>query len=217
MKQYYLIDEAAAILGVTRRSVFRYIRKGTLKAETVRSGKPQRVRTRIDRLSLEKCFLRNNSYIYGCRDRVVNALLREKVDRAKAREALREVGIVNTDLDDLSYFSVDEDALNEIIERGTEYWTKYDVAAYMGCSLSTVKRLIRRGKLKAVKRDPDGKNLFSNLDVMEVYAQRQGALNEGQGDEDDYEDNASLNALFVFLENNQMCIPLLSEVLSSFN
>ena len=124
--------------------------------------------------------------------------------------------MVNTDLDDLSYFSVDEDALNEIMERGTEYWTKYEVAAYMGCSLSTVKRLIRKGKLKAAKRDPEGKNLFSNLDVMEVYAERQGALSEGQDYESGYADNASLNALFVFLESNQMCIPLLSEALSSF-
>ena len=124
-----------------------------------------------------------------------------EMEKLYMKLAMQEVGLMNTEIGNLSYFSENDSELDDLIEKYTEYWDKYDVAAYMGVSLSTVKRYIRNGKLKVAKVDKDGRNLFSSLYVMELVRE----INVGQGTRNDDADNSSLNELYEFFEEHPEC------------
>ena len=84
--------------------------------------------------------------------------------------------------------------LDQIIENGTELWNIRDVAAYMEVSLRTVKRYISEGKLKPEKITESGEKLFSNLDVMELYREKEGCQPVCSEEEDK-------GAIYAFIVN----------------
>ena len=116
---------------------------------------------------------------------------------------------MNTEIGNLSYFSENDSELDDLIEKYTEYWDKYDVAAYMGVSLSTVKRYIRDGKLKVAKVDTDRRNLFSSLDVMELIRE----INVGQSTGNESANIRAYYEVCRFLEENPECAMKLKDCL----
>lgn len=213
MKRYYSVSEAAVILNVTERTVWNYIKAGELKREKRKYGKWGNGRTWVEALSLYKCVIRRKyPHIYGCRDRMVAFFRKEDARVWEIKNALQEARMMGLcdGLDNLSYFTEpEEEELDEIIEKHTEYWDKYSIAAYMGISLRSVKRYIRRGKLKPAKMDRHGVKLFSNLDVMEFYRE----LHVGQTNEDNEKDNTSFYELCAFLEEHPECAAHLKNVM----
>lgn len=205
MKHYYSICETAKVLGVTERTVWNYIRKGELKTVRKKYGKAGRKRLWVELLSLEKCLIRKKyPAIYGTRNYMVRFFKEQYVKELELKIAFREVGIVAEKdiLNGLEYFSeVNEDELDQIIENGTELWNIRDVAAYMEVSLRSVQRYINQGKLKPEKITESGEKLFSNLDVMELYREKNGCQTECSEEED-------TQAIYAFIEEHPECIPI---------
>lgn len=205
MRHYYSIFETAKVLGVTERTVWNYIRKGELKTVRKKYGKAGRKRLWIELLSLEKCLIRKKyPAIYGTRNYMVRYFKEQYVKELELKIAFQEVGIVAEKdiLNGLEYFSeVNEDELDQIIERGTELWNIRDVAAYMEVSLRTVQRYINQGRLKPEKITESGEKLFSNLDVMELYREKNGCQTECSEEED-------TQAIYAFIEEHPECIPI---------
>lgn len=205
MRHYYSIFETAKVLGVTERTVWNYIRKGELKTVRKKYGKAGRKRLWIELLSLEKCLIRKKyPAIYGTRNYMVRYFKEQYVKELELKIAFREVGIVAEKdiLNGLEYFSeVNEEELDQIIEKRTELWNIRDVAAYMEVSLRSVQRYINQGKLKPEKITESGEKLFSNLDVMELYREKNGCQTECSEEED-------TQAIYAFIEEHPECIPI---------
>ena len=202
MRRFFSISEAAEALDVTERTVWNYIRRGELIAYIKKYGKPGKKRTWIEALSLKKCIIRRKKpMIYGAKKKMIQYFKNREMEKLYMKLAMQEVGLMNTEVGNLLYFSENDNELDDLIEKYTEYWDKYDVAAYMEVSLSTVKRYIRKGKLKVAKVDKDRRNLFSNLDVMELVRE----INVGQNTGNEDADNSSLNELYEFFEGHPEC------------
>lgn len=210
MRHYYSIFETAKVLGVTERTVWNYIRKGELKTVRKKYGKAGRKRLWIELLSLEKCLIRKKyPAIYGTRDYMVRYFKEQYVKELELKIAFREVGIVAEKdiLNGLEYFSeVNEEELDQIIEKGTELWNIRDVAAYMEVSLRSVQRYINQGKLKPERITESGEKLFSNLDVMELYREKNGCQTECSEEED-------TQAIYAFIEEHPECIPIFKKAI----
>lgn len=210
MKHYYSIYETAKVLGVTERTVWNYIKKGELKSVRKKYGKAGRKRLWVELLSLEKCLIRKKyPAIYGTRDYMVRYFKEQYVKALELKIAFQEVGIMAEKdiLNGLEYFSeVNEEELDQIIEKGTELWNIRDVAAYMEVSLRTVQRYINQGRLKPEKITESGEKLFSNLDVMELYREKKGCQTEGSEEEDK-------QAIYTFIEEHPECIPIFKKAI----
>lgn len=212
MKRQFSIAEAAKVLGVTGRTVWNYVGRGELKTYKLKTGSCQAY---IEYLSLRKCMIRHIApWIYWGRDRMIKDLISQSIENAHTKVILKEMGLedMGDTLDDL--FSFSDTELDTLIDKHTEYWDKYDVAAYMEVSLTTVKKMIRGKLLVPVKEEQDGRKLFSNFDVMELYQKLHTEENrEGQTEEDDTKDNESIKVLYDYIMNHQEVIPHLPEIL----
>lgn len=210
MRRFFSVSEAAKALDVTERTVWNYIRRGELTAYRKKYGKPGKKRTWIEALSLKKCIIRRKKpMIYGAKKKMIQYFKNWEMEKLYMKLAMQEVGLMNTEIGNLSYFSENDSELDDLIEKYTEYWDKYDVAAYMGVSLSTVKRYIRKGKLKVAKVDKDRRNLFSSLDVMELIRE----INVGQSTGNESENIRAYYELCSFLKENPECAMKLKDCL----
>ncbi len=208
MKRRFSVAEAARVLGVSKRTVWNYVRRGELRTYKLKTVDLQ---TYIEYMSLRKFMIRHQCpWVYWGRDQIVNHVINQTIENAYIKIALKEMGLegMENSLDNLFVFS--ESELDKIIQKHTEYWDKYDIAAYMEVSLTTVKKMIRQKMLVPVKADKDGRKLFSNFDVMELY---QKLHTEGQTEEDEPEDNDSIKTLYEFIMSHEEVIPHLPEIL----
>lgn len=217
MKQYYTVEEAAELLDVTDRTIWNYLRNGKLSSVAVkghrrRKGKPGRRKTRIETASLLRCKMKASG-VYGIRDMIVSHMERFEKDRFNFKEGCREMGIPEFDVD-LSNWDEAEagKALDDMEERLDPLMSYEEVAAFMETTKDAVKKYVQRGKLKIKKTNPKtGENLFSMVEVSELYRKMHGVTFQGS----DNEDSKIIQEAYEYLKENPKLLEHIRNILNN--